>query len=160
MNNKGLFYGRNNNNDEGVKCFGIENMWGNKLCFIAGFGNKNNSYNIKICSPYDSVNNNGYTNIVIDSMMYNILPSTPIAIKYNSYLNGAIILPTLTQTDATKGWCDEVEGIYSTESSNIHSIVVGGWYESDLENGPFNFSAFMFRDHRYENVCSRLLISR
>ena len=35
MNDKGLFYGRNTNN-EGVKLFGIENLWGNQLKYMNG----------------------------------------------------------------------------------------------------------------------------
>lgn len=35
MNTKGLFYGKNNNT-EGVKMFGIENLWGNQLKYMHG----------------------------------------------------------------------------------------------------------------------------
>lgn len=35
MNTKGLFYGKNTNN-EGVKLFGIENLWGNQLKYMNG----------------------------------------------------------------------------------------------------------------------------
>lgn len=39
MNDKGLFYGKNNNT-EGVKLFGIENLWGNQLKYMHGIVQK------------------------------------------------------------------------------------------------------------------------
>lgn len=39
MNNKGLFYGKNNKTD-GVKLFGIENLWGNQLKYMHGIVQK------------------------------------------------------------------------------------------------------------------------
>ena len=39
MNTKGLFYGRNTNTD-GVKLFGIENLWGNQLKYMHGLVQK------------------------------------------------------------------------------------------------------------------------
>ena len=39
MNTKGLFYGKNTTN-EGVKLFGIENLWGNQLKYMNGLVQK------------------------------------------------------------------------------------------------------------------------
>lgn len=68
MNTKGLFYGKNNNAD-GVKLFGIENLWGNQLKYMNGIIQKqvnvlNNETNtvdkeqhlfIKEFFPYDKI---------------------------------------------------------------------------------------------------------
>ena len=138
MNTNGLFYGKTTDNKVGVKCFGIENLWGNLWKWIAGLVTKGSgNLGIKMYAPYatgnsfENLNNNasGYITITTGfgtSLLYPIVQQV--------YENGAIMLPSIGQSDSTKGWCDYF-CIFSTAGSIAY--VGGGWGVDLSSSGPF-----------------------
>ena len=104
MNDRGLFYGRNNVNTVGCKVFGIENYWGNLWSFLSGLVTVNSSglVGLKKCSPYGTSYD---TSISMPSFCSgfrsnnNLIPT-----KQKEVLSGAAILPSHLQDDSTIGW--------------------------------------------------------
>ncbi|WP_101908874.1 hypothetical protein [Marasmitruncus massiliensis] len=60
MNDKGMFWG-DQTGTNGVKCFGIENLWGNIRKWCDGIEKYNSSYEIKQYAPYNDTAS-GYIN--------------------------------------------------------------------------------------------------
>ena len=163
MNTKGLFYGKNDISD-GIKCFGIEHMWGNYAKTINGLvsGGYHTSLYVKLYSPYatglniSEVYQNSikykYSYIVTDiycKFLYIIL-------KQKVYENGSIILPSLIQEDETKGWCDS----FNLPDNPGGVYVTGGSSAFKNNTGPFVTILSNNLSSSSSDICSRIILSK
>ena len=90
MNKKGMFWG-DQTGTNGVKCFGIENLWGNIYKFCDGLMNTSGTYKYKIYAPYNDTasgylsggtiggTSGKYINTMIASNGFGLLPSATTA---------------------------------------------------------------------------------
>lgn len=99
MNGNGLFYGLSSD-AAGCKAFGIENFWGNIWKFMGGLYTADSSYHLAVqkAGPYGV---SGGTTLAQSFSFSNYYPT-----KYEPFMDGAVILPTLCQSDTTIGWPD------------------------------------------------------
>lgn len=151
MNHNGLFYGRSDGTS-GVKCFGIENLWGNLRTWMAGLVTKDSSgtLGIKSCAPY-SPDGSNYINVTTGTGTSGGYPT-----RCNQFGDGAIILPAAIQSDATKGWPDYFY-VYSTASQVAD---VGGYWNGGLDYaGPFCAYVYNTPTDTYTNCGPRLVAS-
>ena len=129
MNSRGLFYGRSIYT-EGVKCFGIENMWGNYWNCIDGVVSAGDALLFKGTAPYNDAGS-GYTS-VSDWFTRN---SWNTIINMMPVLNGAAMTAIAGQYNHTIGWAD---GWYISHVANMFCYVGGSWYDdSNYYLGPF-----------------------
>lgn len=129
MNTAGLFYGRSDTT-VGCKAFGIENLWGNLYTWMAGLVtmDSNGTLGIKACAPF-SANGSGYTSVTTGVGTGGNWPT-----RYSPFYNGAIILPTLWQSNQTIGWPDR---FYVYGASGRVAYVGGHWLYDLARSGPF-----------------------
>lgn len=130
MDARGLFYGVNDGGNTGVKAFGIEHLWGNTWSWCDGIITMSEStLGIKECAPYNDTGE-GYTVIADgyerDSGLY---PT-----KLTTALNGAVVVASSGQSDASQGWCDYV---YVYGLSGYVAGVGGGYLDGVGYGGPF-----------------------
>ena len=133
MNNRGLFYGRSIYT-EGVKCFGIENMWGNYWNWVDGVVTASNALLFKGTAPYNDTGS-GYSS-VSDGFTRN---GWYTATNMMPVLNGAAMTATVGQSNHTIGWAD---GWYVSSGAG-EICFVGGCYDNGSNVscflGPFAF---------------------
>ena len=99
---KGLFYGTASTINC-IKCFGIENLWGNGRSYCGGIKSVS-STTLGVASGFDFTNNNIYTQVAVSNDMdlteggyiFSMIPG----------LDGAIITPYGVQADQNYGWTD------------------------------------------------------
>lgn len=152
MDDKGLFYG--GSSSVGVKCFGIENFYGNYWNWIDGICTKNSSGNIGLIDhvPYTDNGTNYNTDYTYNSTLgswRNIASMTPV-------LNGSAIMPkvTDTNTNGTKGWCDQSCVVASAGLV----CCVGGFTGSDSSiGGPLCLGLYYGPSYSYGNMGVRCL---
>ena len=147
FNTNGLFYGA-----RGVKCFGIENMWGFISILSGLLSASRTSAFFKKCAPYAVTNDyteSLYNNAV--SLGYQRV-NTPNAItafdgqykilKQGDFIENSIILPTLTQVKNNIGWTDYYElGHAYSGSGNSSYVPITGL------DGPFSLQIRHDEDH-------------
>lgn len=129
MNTSGLFYGKSDTT-VGSKAFGIEHLWGNLYTWMAGLVTRDSSgtLGVKQCAPFDP-NGSGYTNVTTGVGTGGNWPT-----KYSPFFNGAVILPTMWQSNQTIGWPD----YFYVNSAARQVAFVGGYWNNGLDHsGPF-----------------------
>lgn len=158
MNDKGLFYGRNDVNTVGCKVFGIENYWGNLLSFLSGLVTVNSSglVGLKKCSPYGT---NYDTSISMSSFCSGFsIDNSLIPTKQKEVLSGAAILPSFLQSYTTIGW---PEYFYAYSNSGLVAICGGGWHNSGSEVGASRCYVNYIPNSDHEAVTgARLVIAK
>lgn len=129
MNSAGLFYGKSDGTS-GVKCFGIENMWGSAWNWCDGIITMSSTtLGFKGTAPYNDTGS-GYTSIVDGLTRGSWMYPT----DYKVVLNGAAIVASVGQTNTTIGWPDGVD----VNSSTGFVAYVGGLYNVGFDQaGPF-----------------------
>ena len=149
MNSKGLFYGTPGTYTNGVKVFGIENFWGNTYKFIAGLVTLGSgAVGVKKCASY-SATGADYTSIDPGFGTSALIPT-----KYASFVGGAIILPTVGQSDTTIGWPDY---FVIDSSSGLVAYAGGNWNNNLANSGPFNCNVNNNPDNNNSNYGARSL---
>ena len=156
MNNKGLFYGRNDISTVGCKVFGIENYWGNSWNLINGLSTTNTtgSIGLKKCFPYNAdydaiISMNSFCNGFRTGA--NLTPT-----KQKEVLSGAAILPSALQVNSTIGW---PENFYVGPTIGL-AYSGGGWNDYDSNAGPFTFTMDSLIGNASSNVGARLVIAK
>lgn len=128
MNTRGLFYGGASN--VGCKVFGIENFWGNYWKWCDGLVTTGTSDTIKMKNkaPYTDAGSD-YT------IVSGVMPHGGNYItQMKPFFNGAMIFPSLVQSDTSIGWQDYASVI--SGASRV-ACVGGGYAGSAANNGPF-----------------------
>lgn len=127
MNTRGLFWGSNNGTD-GVKCWGMENTWGNIWRAVAGYVNVNNTVKTKL--TYGNVDGTSVSAYNLDGTGYESLGSiSGTSGGYISHMNiseKGIAPATASGSDSTY-YCD---GFYFT-SGTMYGRVGGDWLSAD-----------------------------
>ena len=144
MDTKGLFYGLNDGGHVGVKAFGIENLWGNLWNWCDGIIVLSSStLRLKECPPYNDIGS-GYASIADGVTRGSWLYPT----AYKAALNGAVIVASSAQSDASLGWCD---GVGIDPYALRVTLVSGGFFSGLADAGPFyvNITNAAFDDYTY-----------
>ena len=129
MNSAGLFYGKSDGK-AGVKCFGIENMWGSFYNWCDGIVTMSSTtLGFKGTAPYNNTGS-GYTTVVDGYTRNSGLYPT----DYIPILNGAAITASVGQSNANIGWADYVV-VYS--GAGVVAGVGGVWGVGLDFAGPF-----------------------
>lgn len=125
MDSKGLFWGSNTFNIDGVKVFGVEHWWGNQWRRIAGWVVDNGTQKIKLTyGQSDNSTVNGYN---LDGDGYIVLDNcTPTGINRN-YINKMtvvkhMLIPTVSEGTATTYYPD---GLFFNNSALVYALVGG-----------------------------------
>ena len=131
MNGKGRFYGKSNGT-EGVKCFGIENPYGNLWQRIRGLININGTYRIKL--TYDTTDGSTVTGYNTDGSGYINAGSigTTAAWVYPKHdiIRENCLLAQTNGGSETTYYCD---GTYLAASGTYYAIVGGSWSSAGLD---------------------------
>lgn len=135
MNGKGRFYGKSNGT-EGVKCFGIENPYGNLWQRIRGLININGTYRIKL--TYDTTDGSTVTGYNTDGSGYINAGSigttaTWVYPKHDIIRENCLLAQTNGGSETTY-YCD---GTYLAASGTFYALVGGDW-GSTGHDGLFN----------------------
>lgn len=136
MNTKGLFYGRRDVYTEGVKVFGIENFWGNYYKFMVGILTLDTAKTLGIrrSKPSATAAQKGWFTASYFTNIGAVVPSNNYPTTCQAYGNGAVMLPTVLQSDATIGWPD----YFGVSTAASQAAYVGGVWNADLgRSGPF-----------------------
>lgn len=140
MNTKGLFYGKSNST-EGVKLFGIENLWGNQLKYMHGLVQKIiyvlNKENIsspeqhlycKYFYPYDKIND-------FDDIK-KIEPNQSGFISDIEFLNESIYFPSELNGSSTTFYKSFYQNGESKNNNDILHAIYGGSNKYSYKAGP------------------------
>ena len=132
LDTAGLFSGYSDSAAKyiGVKCFGIENLWGSMYSWCDGIITlSSTTLGFKDCPPYNDTGD-GYTSIADGypraSSKY---PTSMVPV-----MDGAGITASVGQADATLGWCDYVRVV---SAAGQVARVGGGYYYDATYAGPF-----------------------
>ena len=129
MNTNGLFYG--GDSSVGCKLFGIEQFYGNWWKWCDGLVTTGTSGTIKMKNraPYTD---NGADYTVVSGVMPHGSSGCPTQMK--PFFNGAMIFPSMIQSDYSKGWQDR-----AYVGSDAACVARVGGYYNDLADdaGPF-----------------------
>lgn len=158
MNDRGLFYGRNDVDNVGCKVFGIENYWGNLWDWLAGLITVNSSgtVGIKKCSPYSSSNYD--VSISMSSFCSGFSTNSWLyPTKQKEVVSGAGILPSVLQGTSTIGW---PEGFDVRGGSGFVANCGGAWSYSPDFVGAFSCYVFRDPDRGYSDFGARLAAAR
>ena len=136
MNNKGLFYGTEDNN--GVKVFGMENFWGNVWRRTAGYIYTGSIQKIKLTySQLDGSSIEGYNTT---GEGYISIPDSNISGSSGGYINNMI----LNENGLFPKICSGSSSTYCADgcwySSNVGYSLFGGGVGNDLCVGTFAVS--------------------
>lgn len=146
MNGNGLFYGLGSD-AAGCKVFGIENFWGNIWKFMGGLYTAGSSkLTVQKASPYGISGGTTLSNTFTSNY-----PT-----KYEPFMDGAVILPTLVQSDSTIGWPDYF-GVRS--SAGCVAGVGGDWNSALASSGPFYCYVYRSPSYAYSDFGARLSAS-
>lgn len=150
MNTNGLFYGDISAGKTGVKCFGIENMWGSMYNWCDGiFTMSSTTVGLKGTVPYNTTGS-GYTTITDGNSRGSWLYPTQLT----PYLSGAVVFPTTTQSSSTVGWPDG----FSVHSLSGYCAVVGGYWDRGVDRGgPFCLHVYYHVSSTGANLGPRLV---
>lgn len=151
INDKGLFFGQNYDSKgcESVKCFGIENMWGNSYSWCDGIITLSEStIGFKECAPYND-SGEGY-----ESVTGTPQGTSGCITSMKPILGGAALTWTAVQSDYTQGWADVGDADdYSGFVANV-----GGYYSDDASlAGPFYVSVWLIPGLEYVDCSGRLV---
>ena len=154
MNDRGLFYGRNDVNNVGCKVFGIENYWGNLWDWLAGLiiVNSNGTVGIKKCSPYSSSSYD--VSISMPSFCSGFSTNRSLyPSKQKEVVSGAAILPSVLQGNSTIGW---PEYFFVRSDSNYVANCGGSWRSSVDLAGALSCSMDSGPDYKGSSTGARL----
>lgn len=135
MNSRGMFWGSNNGTD-GVKVFGMEHFWGNLLRRTAGWMNVNGTQKVKLtrgtkdgstASDYNT-DGNGYKTVS------GATPSGTSGGYISSMKTEGFGRIPITARGSSSTF--EADGLYYNNSGTMYALV-GGYWERDLQCGPF-----------------------
>ena len=136
MNTKGMFWGTNNKNADGVKVFGMEHFWGNMYRRTAGWMLVNGTQKVKLtrgthdgstASDYNTTGN-GYISV----------SDSTITGSSGGYIKGMKIeaYGRLPKTLSGSSSSFEADGVYYSNSGTMYALCGGGW-DDGLVAGPF-----------------------
>lgn len=132
MNTKGMFWGSSNQTD-GVKAFGMENLWGNLYRRTAGWIAKSRVQYVKLtrgtkdgstATDYNT-DGTGYINTGVSC------PSS------SNYISGMATKPYGRLPNAVSGSSTTYECDYLYQATGTNYALVGGYWNNDLYAGPF-----------------------
>lgn len=139
MNTKGMFWGSSNGTD-GVKVFGMENLWGNLWRRTAGWMFINSVQKVKLTrGTHDGSTATDYNT---DGSGYISVPNSGITGSSGGYISGMLTanygrLPTAASGSSSTY---EADGVYF--ANGTYYAFVGGAWPIDLTCGPF--SAYLY----------------
>ena len=132
LDTAGLFSGYSDSAAKyiGVKCFGIENLWGSMYSWCDGIITlSSTTFGFKDCPPYNDTGD-GYTSIADGYPRGSgIYPTSMVPV-----MDGAGITASVGQADATLGWCDF---FYVDPSAGLVALVGGNYFGDATNTGPF-----------------------
>ena len=135
LNNKGLFYGTQNNR-QSVKVFGMENVWGNRWSCIAGYIYDNNVQKIKMTyGQHDGSTTDGYN---IDGAGYISIEGSMLSGTQSMYgggINKMIfspygLLPSCTNGSTSTYYTDSL-WYANNSTTKFYALTGGSGYEGD-----------------------------
>lgn len=122
MNTKGLFWGSNNGTD-GVKCWGMENTWGNIYRAIGGLIASTQTIKVKLTpNNHDGTTATSYNTDGTGYTTANILSGSSGYISHMYATKKSLTPATLSGSDSTY-YCDRC---YTTTTINTYYALVGG----------------------------------
>lgn len=154
MNNKGLFWGSNDNDDGatgskyGVKIFGMEHWWGNVSRFMSGwiYDSSNSIQRVKITySKRDGSTAEGYTNNHSDYI--------PVGNLKSGYISTMKVFPfgRIPVTCSGSSSTYECDKVAIGSSSYVYFSSVGGEINDNLGAGPFASSFTIHSTYSFGN---------
>ena len=155
-NNAGLFSGTSSGTIA-IKLFGIENFYGSQWQWCDGLVT-GSSTTVKLGAVhYGSVTSytDGGTNYTSVTDGNARGPAISYPTKMGAYLGGAVIFPTASQYDSTKGWPDD----FYVNSSASYVAYVGGRCDDGAVAGPFYLGIYSSASNTNAYVGCRLVAS-
>ena len=138
MNTKGLFWGSTNGTD-GVKCWGMENTWGNLYRAIGGLIASTQTIKVKLTpNNHDGTTATSYN---LDGTGYttaNTLSGSSGYISHMYATKKSLTPATLSGSESTY-YCDRC---YTTTTANTYYAVVGGGWSGGAFAGAFIVNLF------------------
>ena len=136
LNNRGLFCGFDESSGKSIKCFGIENLWGNTHRYCDGILiGTSEQYLVdkqiffRISPPHDQTARSFVpitSKVTRDQTLYTSTMTT----------NGYVIIPNAAQADNSIGW---VSSVHVRNELNIRGAIISG-YENSTTFGPWGFA--------------------
>ena len=134
MDNRGLFYGANDD-DHGVKVFGMENFWGNRRRRFAGSVNVDHVHRFKMTyGPQDGSSADGYNTTGDGYLTGAALPDANGWTRKMAF-NAFGFSPSATGASAATYWCDYFGG--STTVAAAYPFFGGGAAYTTAVEGAF-----------------------
>lgn len=133
MNTKGLFWGSNNGTD-GVKCWGMENTWGNIYRAIGGLIASIQTIKVKLTpNNHDGTTATSYNTDGTGYTTANTLSGSSGYISHMYATKKSLTPATLSGSESTY-YCDRC---YTTTSANTYYAMVGGRWNLGAVAGAF-----------------------
>lgn len=159
MNDKGLFYGRNDIDSVGCKVFGIENYWGNLFDWLSGLitvkTNNIGTIGMNKHSPY-LVSYDTY--VYMPNFCSGFSTNTRLyPTKQKEVLSGAAILPSTLQSNSTIGW---PEAFWVGDVGGCVSYCGGYWGSSISSAGAFRIDVSSLPSIADRSFGARLVAAR
>ena len=133
MNTKGLFWGSNNGTD-GVKCWGMENTWGNIFRAIGGLIASTQTIKVKLTpNNHDGTTATSYNTDGTGYTTANTLSGSSGYISHMYATKKSLTPATLSGSESTY-YCDRC---YTTTSANTYYAMVGGYWNYAAIAGAF-----------------------
>jgi hypothetical protein len=133
MNTKGLFWGSTNGTD-GVKCWGMENTWGNLFRAIGGLIASTQTIKVKLTpNNHDGTTATSYNTDGTGYTTANTLSGSSGYISHMYATKKSLTPATLTGSESTY-YCDYC---YTTTTANTYYAIVGGAWNAEASAGLF-----------------------
>lgn len=133
MNTKGLFWGSTNGTD-GVKCWGMENTWGNLHRAIGGLIANTQTIKVKLTpNNHDGTTATSYNTDGTGYTTVNTLSGSSGYISHMYATKKSLTPATLSGSESTY-YCDKC---YTTTSANTYYAHVGGFWSDATNAGLF-----------------------
>jgi hypothetical protein len=133
MNTKGLFWGSTNGTD-GVKCWGMENTWGNLFRAIGGLIASTQTIKVKLTpNNHDGTTATSYNTDGTGYTTVNTLSGSSGYISHMYATKKSLTPATLSGSESTY-YCDKC---YTTTTANTYYAFVGGDWVSAGAAGAF-----------------------
>jgi hypothetical protein len=133
MNTKGLFWGSTNGTD-GVKCWGMENTWGNLYRAIGGLIASTQTIKVKLTpNNHDGTTATSYNTDGTGYTTVNTLSGSSGSISHMYATKKSLTPATLSGSESTY-YCDYC---YTTTTANTYYAIVGGSWNVGADAGAF-----------------------
>jgi hypothetical protein len=133
MNTKGLFWGSTNGTD-GVKCWGMENTWGNLFRAIGGLIASTQTIKVKLTpNNHDGTTATSYNTDGTGYTTANTLSGSSGYISHMYATKKSLTPATLSGSESTY-YCDYC---YTTTTANTYYALVGGGWSVGADAGAF-----------------------